>query len=95
MHNRDLFEAKVLSAVKECYEIGYAPTRFEAMIQKSHPVEVAKKFVVSGEFQYGFKELLKLGKSELTIESIMLDESFKELFSNDELAAAEWRLENG
>ncbi|KPZ65999.1 hypothetical protein AN394_04185 [Pseudoalteromonas sp. P1-26] len=95
MQIRDLFEAKVRSAVKECYEIGYAPTRFESMIRKSHPVEVAKKFVVSGEFQYGFKELLKLGKSDLTIESIMLDESFKELFSSNELAAAEWRLKMG
>lgn len=53
---RDLFEAKVLGAVKECYEIGCAPTRFESIIQKSHPVEVAKKFVISGELQYGFKE---------------------------------------
>lgn len=94
MKLRDSFEATVLGAVKECYEIGYAPTRFEAMIQELHPVEVAKKFVVSGEFQYGFKELLKLGRSELTIESIMLKKEYKALFNEQELAAADWRLKN-
>ncbi|MGO3057326.1 hypothetical protein ACT3R7_14315 [Halomonas sp. AOP43-A1-21] len=95
MNSRDLFKATVMNAVKECYQIGYAPTRFETMIQEAHPVEVAKKFVISGEFQYGFKELLKLGRADLTIENIMLDKQFIELFGPQELEAAEWRLENG
>jgi len=94
MNIRDQFNAAVLATVDECYEIGYGPTTFVSMIKESHPVEVAKKFVVSGKFQYGFKELLKLGKAELTIESTMLRDEFASLFSAQELQAARWRLEN-
>ncbi|MGQ2966372.1 hypothetical protein [Methylophilus sp.] len=91
---RDEFLAEIKSAVSKCYELGYAPTRFEQMIESNHPVEVAKKFVLSGEFQYGFKELNKLGKPELTIESIMLQPKFSSLFTFFELDAAKWRLAN-
>ncbi|WP_394201411.1 hypothetical protein [Shewanella waksmanii] len=93
--SRDRFEAAVRAAVRECYEIGYAPTRFEQMISVDHPVEVARKFVVSGDFQYGFRELLNMGRNDLTIESIMLQPAFSDLFTQQELDAATWRLANG
>lgn len=94
MQLRDEFKAEIQSAVRQCYELGYAPTRFEQMIENSHPVEVAKKFIISGEFQDGFKKLNNMGKAELTIESIMLQSKFSSLFSSQELEAARWRLNN-
>ncbi|MCE2027446.1 hypothetical protein [Sessilibacter corallicola] len=94
MSLRDEFLSEIKSAVRQCYELGYAPTRFEKMITESHPVEVAKSFVVSGEFQYGFKELNKMGRPELTVEGIMSQDKYKTLFTPDELAAAKWRLKN-
>ena len=94
MSLRDQFLAEIKSAVRQCYDLGYAPTRFEQMIENSHPVEVAKIFVTSGEFQYGFKELSKMGRPELTVEGIMIQEKFGSLFSKPELTAAQWRLDN-
>ncbi|MFK5894348.1 MAG: hypothetical protein QM504_14090 [Pseudomonadota bacterium] len=94
MSLRDEFKAEIKSAVGQCYDLGYAPTRFEQMIENSHPVEVAKKFVVSSEFQSGFKELKKMGKLELTVEGIMVKTKFSSLFNSGELTAAQWRLEN-
>lgn len=93
--SRDRFEAAVNAAIRECYEIGYAPTRFEQMINSEHPVEVARKFIVSGDFQYGFRELISLGRNDLTIESLMLQPDFSGLFTQQELDAATWRLANG
>lgn len=92
MDIRQKFKAKVHDSIRESYEIGYSPTRFESMIQDRHPVEVAKKLVLSGEVQTGVKELKKLGRLDLTIESLMGLPEFKTLFTSEELNAAQWRL---
>lgn len=91
---RDEFEMATHAAINECFKFGYRPTYFIDMINKAHPVEVAKKLVLSGNEQAGFKKLVKMGKSELTIESIMLQSKFNSLFSKQELDAAKWRLGN-
>ncbi len=94
MQLRDEFKSAIQSAIEQCYSLGYYPTRFEQMIEDRHPVEVAKKLALSGDLQYGLKELNRMGKLELTMESIMLQPKFKSLFSTGELEAAEWRLKN-
>jgi hypothetical protein len=94
MSLRDEFRAEVRSAIGKCYDLGYIPSRFERMIELAHPVEVAKKLVVSGEFQHGICELTKLGHQELTIEGIMQQKWFSPLFTKAELQAAAWRLAN-
>ena len=94
MSIRDRFKADVIAATEKCYDIGYSPNIFKQMIEAQHPVEVGKKLVLSGEFQHGIKELAKLGHLELTIESIMLDPKYEELFSKEHLEAARWRLDN-
>lgn len=94
MSLRDEFGAAVRSAIGQCYDLGYIPSRFEQMVESAHPVEVAKQLVVSGEFQHGIRELTNLGHQELTIEGIMQQERFSPLFTNAELQAAAWRLAN-
>ena len=94
MSLRDTFKADVMAAIERCYDIGYSPNIFKRMIEAQHPVEVGKKLVLSGEFQYGIKELSKLGHLELTIEHIMLDPKYRELFNREHLDAAKWRLDN-
>ena len=94
MNSRDKFYAAVSSAIEQAKDLGYNPTRFEEMIRNSHPVEVGKKLVVSGDFQLGIVGMAKLNRKDLTIESIMLLPEFSNLFTTDELAAAQWRLDN-
>lgn len=92
---RNEFLADIKSAIGQCYDLGQAPTRFEKMIETNHPIEVAKGFVVSGEFQYGFKKLNKMGRPELTVEGIMLQPKYNSsLFTEAELSASQWRLDN-
>lgn len=67
--------------------------RFMQMIDERHPVDVGKHLVVSGDFQHGIKELAKMKRLDLSIESIMLNPGFRSLFTDQELAAARWRLD--
>ena len=92
MPPREEFEEAIREAIRMSYEIGYSPTRFEQMIEIDHPVEVGQRLVISGEFQHGIRELAKLGRLDLTIESIMLQSQFAQLFTQAELDAAKWRL---
>lgn len=88
----DDFKAEVESAIRQCCDLGYNPTRFQQMIHDQHPVTVAKRLVTSSEFQHGFKELNKMGRPELTVEGIMVQEKYKSLFTRSEIEAAKWRL---
>ena len=90
---RDEFKAEVISAIGRSRGLGYTPTRFIQMMEDTHPVEIAKQLVVSGEFQHGIQELTRRDHQELTIEAIMLQERFAPLFTKGELEAAAWRLE--
>lgn len=93
MNRRDEFEAAVRKAIRECYEIGYIPSRFEQMLEEKHSVEVAIGLVKSGDLQYGIKQLTKLKRQDLTIEAIMLEDRFHELFHEELRKTARWRLD--
>ncbi|EHR42719.1 hypothetical protein AJE_00095 [Alishewanella jeotgali KCTC 22429] len=60
----------------------------------THAVDIAKKLVVSGDFQTGFREMIARGRPDLTFESIMLEDEFADLFTRQELEVARWRLSN-
>lgn len=77
----------------ESTRLGYSPKRIRKMLETSHPVEVAKRLVVSGDFQEGFKSMISMGRPNLTVESIMLDDQFASLFTPEERVAAKWRLD--
>ena len=88
----DRFEAELLQTVQEAKAIGYSPTVFERMLNDYGGVSTAKKLIVSGDVQYGFDRLAKLGRLDISMERKMLKPEYKSLFTPDELKAAEWRL---
>lgn len=89
---RQHFFNAINRSIEESKNLGYEPTIFLQMIQNKHPVEVVKRLVISGDMQTGFTNLIQLGRPELTIESILLEERFTTLFTNQEREAARWRL---
>jgi len=95
MSNRvqDQFSARVRAAIEECHSLGYHPTRFQQMLEESDAVSVAKRMVVSGELQDGLRRLKSMNRLDLSVESIMLESEFVGLFSPQERAAAQWRLD--
>ena len=89
---QEQFEARVRAAVQECHSLGYHPTRFEQMLDQADAVSLAKRMVVSGELQSGLKKLKEMNRIDLSVESIMLEPQFCDLFTRQEIQAADWRL---
>jgi hypothetical protein len=63
------------------------------MISAHGAVATAKRLVASGDLQDGLKKLRSMGRLDLSMERIMLEKEFSQFFSDQERAAARWRLD--
>ena len=75
---------------------GYNPTRFFGMMEQYGGLEAAHRLLKPDAdfFSYGFEHLSKMGRSDLTMEALILTLDYKDqLFSSRELATAEQRLQ--
>ena len=93
MSLEDRFTARLLAACQECRDFGYSPVRFERMIREHGGVGTAKRLIKSGDLQDGLERLKVEGRLDLSMESIMLEPEFQPLFTQQELDAAQWRLQ--
>ena len=89
------YTAALRTADETCRRLGYYPARFEQMLQHDAEanLKLAKALITSGKVHDGLKRLAKMGHLELSLERISLEERFRPLFTPDEVAATEWRLE--
>jgi hypothetical protein len=75
---------------------GYKPTRFFQMIEQHGGLEAARRLLKPDAdfFTYGFDHLSQMGRSDLTMEALILSLDYRDqLFSSRELAIAEERLQ--
>lgn len=86
------FEGRIRAAVFECHSLGYHPSDFEGMLANATAVQVAEKLVMGGDIQSGFKRIARMGRIDLSVESIMLEPQFAHLFRPAVIEAARWRL---
>lgn len=63
------------------------------MIAEHGAVSTAKRLIKTGDIQSGLLRLLTLGRPDLTIESIVINNKWQEIFTDDERELARWRLE--
>lgn len=77
-------------ALREC---GYNATRFIKMVQDYGGVEAAKKLLHTPGFQYGFTELWQCGRLDITMEALVIQPQYAELFTEEEIQTAKTRLE--
>jgi hypothetical protein len=87
------FNRRLHDSIVQCISLGYRPSDFIEMLDKTEGVTLAKKLVATGAIQSGLKRVKALGRPELAMESIMLEDEFSGLFTDDERAAARWRLQ--
>lgn len=87
------FAVRLHDSIRQAQELGYNPSKFKQMLAELGALSLAKKLVLSSKLQHGLKEMVKLSRIDLAMESIMLEPKFKPLFSSGELEAAAWRLE--
>ena len=92
---RGEFASRLRETIDRCREVGYNPSTLENMLNSgAGAVTLAKKFLLTKDPQYGLRRLAGLGRLELSIESILLEEKFKPLFSDQDREIAKFRLEN-
>lgn len=90
-------EVEFTNALRGTYEAarkrGYVATYFLQMLEEHGGVETARRLLAKSEPQTGLFELWQLGLLHESMEAVALQEKFKVLFTDDELAEARRRLE--
>lgn len=75
---------------KEC---GYRATRFLQMLGEKGGVKTAKKLISKDGGTEGFLKLWQFGRLDLSIEALVQQDEFRELFTDEELEMCKERLE--
>lgn len=73
-------------------EAGYNASYFLSMLAQHGPVETAHRLLASPATSDGFAELWERKRLDLTVEAIVVDPKFSELFTADEIEVARKRL---
>ena len=76
-------------AVKEC---NYRPSYFLQMVTEHGGFETARRLLLARKVSDGFTTLWEKGRLDLSVEAVVLQEPWSELFTEEELAMAEGRL---
>ncbi len=87
------FTAALLNAADQCKRLGYNPSYFLRMVSGKGGVATAKQLINSPTISDGFARLWEMKCLGLTVEAIAVQPELKELFTSEELAAAERRLD--
>ncbi len=86
------FHQEMLRIYDEAVKLRYHPTRFLQMVEEHGGREAAKRLLAGDTLSSGFVRLFELGRTDLTVESLVLKEPWTQLFTDDELSEAERRL---
>ncbi|MEZ0382115.1 DUF262 domain-containing protein [Mycobacterium sp. pW045] len=74
-------------------EADYNATYFRSMLAELGPLATAHKLLAAPAVSDGFAALWERGRMDLTVEAVVVEPQFAELFNADEIAAARRRLE--
>ena len=74
-------------------EAGYNASYFLSMLAQHGPRETAHKLLASPAISDGFAELWERGRLDLTVEALVTEPKFSELFSTNEIEIARRRLD--
>lgn len=78
-----------LKADKEC---GYRPTRFLQMLSENGGVATAKSLINKSGGTEGFEKLWELKRLDLSVEALVINDNYRELFTDEEVDACKARL---
>ena len=94
MHNleRRFHRAMIEIYQKAKRETGYNATRFLQMVSELGGLAAARRLLAAPVVSDGFTALWERGRLDLTVESLVLSEQYRELFSEDEREGAAARL---
>lgn len=84
-------EAFVDEGIRRSKAAGYNPSVCMRLCETRGTKRAIEQLVISGDIQSGFKKMSELNMLEWTLENAVV--RFRELFSTEHVAAAEWRLQ--
>lgn len=85
------FAEELMETYRRCERIGYKPTGMLQMIAEHGAINTARRLMAAPPSE-GFHRLALLNRLDLAIESIVLREPWRALFTDQELKKAERRL---
>ncbi|MCY3783079.1 MAG: hypothetical protein OXG79_04765 [Chloroflexi bacterium] len=86
------FHRAMLDIYQAAAELGYRPTRFRQMVHKHGGVGTAKRLLSGPMAQSGLTTLWELGRLDISMEALVVQERWAPLFSDEERRAARDRL---
>ena len=99
MTSEDELERRFHRAMEDIYHaaksnVGYTATRFMQMVQEQGGLSTARQLLAKTdkEVSHGFTELALANRLDLSMEALVLQDEWKPLFSDTELATARRRL---
>ncbi|WP_139891389.1 EVE domain-containing protein [Bacillus sp. D386] len=87
------FHKDMLGIYENAKKIGYNASRFKQMVANQGGLNVAKKFINNNEPSEGFTSLWELGRLDLTVEVLILNQKYHDLFTIEERRIVRTRLE--
>jgi hypothetical protein len=85
-------QREFLRAIRECIDMGHYPVRFLNMLQDHGPVITAVHLVMAHRDPEGFESLIVSRRLDLTVEAIILQKPYRQLFAPEVLERAEQKL---
>jgi len=77
-------------AKDECH---YNATRFLQMVSEQGGLQAAKSLLHAEDYSEGLIALWELGRLDITMEAVVINQPWSQLFTEDELATARRRLQ--
>lgn len=89
---KEKFHAELESTIMELKNLKINCSRLEQMLVERGGYETAKILIGSKEQSSGFTDLLLLGKKQISVEAKVIDERFRDLFTNAEIKICKDRM---
>lgn len=87
------FEEAMRNIYFEAKSAGYTASAFWSMLQSEGALNTARRLALAPRASEGFTQLYLLGRLDLTVEALIVQEPWRRLFTPDVLAAAQTRLD--
>jgi len=78
------FEQRINDAIREMITLGYKPQAFMTMVINDGTVNAVKKLINSIKTPDGFTKLWELNRLDLSMENIILENEWYNLFSDED-----------
>ena len=92
--DENAYERATWEAIEECRHLtpAYDPAVWIEMVRRWGAAEAARRLLVSGDIQDGFRRLVAAGRHDLTVEWSALRPRWNQIFGAPHREAARWRL---